>query len=414
MSKTRVVVTGVGLVCALGSRTTESWPALLAGKSGARRITTFDTTGYDVTFAAEVPNFNPGDFIDEREAKRMDRFAQIAMAAASQAVEDAGLDFSKLDRDRCGVILGSGLGGLIEIEAQLKRLFDKGPSRVSPFYIPKLMMNAAPGHISMRYGLRGPNFSTASACASANHAIGTALRTIQYGDADLIITGGTEATITPSAVAGFASLKALSTRNDAPEKASRPFDKDRDGFVIGEGSGVLVFETLEHATRRGAKILAEVLGFGQSADAFHLTAPDEDGGGAVLAFNRALMDAGVHAEQVSYINAHGTSTPMNDKIETLAIKKVFGDFAKRIPVNSTKSMIGHLLGGAGGAEAVVTTLSIHHGIVHPTINRDTPDPECDLDYVTTGARKVEVNIALSNSLGFGGHNSTIILGKHRP
>lgn len=413
MSKTRVVVTGLGLVCPLGVRLGEVWQGLLAGRSGIRKISSFDTTGFDVTFAGEVPNFNPGEWIEEREAKRMDRFAQLAVAAASQAVQDAGLDFTKLDRDRCGVILGSGIGGLKELEDQNRRLIEKGPSRISPFYIPKLMANAAPGHISMKFGLRGPNFSTASACASANHALGSALRTIQYGDADLIVTGGTEATVTPSGVGGFAALKALSTRNDAPEKASRPFDKDRDGFVLGEGSGVLIFESLEHATRRGARILAEVLGFGQSADAFHITAPDEDGGGAILSLSKAMKDAGVHPEQVSYINAHGTSTPLNDKIETLSIKKVFGELAYRIPINSTKSMIGHLLGAAGGAEAVVCVLSIRDDVVHPTINRETPDPECDLDYVTTGARKLPVNVAMSNSLGFGGHNSTIVFGKCR-
>ncbi len=413
MSKTRVVVTGLGLVCPLGTRLGEVWQALLAGRSGIRKISLFDTTGFDVTFAGEVPNFNPGEWIEEREAKRMDRFAQFAVAAASQAVQDAGLDFAKLDRDRCGVIVGSGIGGLKELEDQNRRLLEKGPSRISPFYIPKLMANAAPGHISMKFGLRGPNFSTASACASANHALGCALRTIQYGDADLIVTGGTEATVTPSGVGGFAALKALSTRNDAPEKASRPFDKDRDGFVLGEGSGILIFESLEHATRRGANILAEVLGFGQSADAFHITAPDEDGGGAILSLSKAMKDASVHPEQVSYINAHGTSTPLNDKIETFAIKKVFGELAHRIPINSTKSMIGHLLGAAGGAEAVVSVLSIRDDVVHPTINRDTPDPECDLDYVTTGARKLPVNVAMSNSLGFGGHNSTIVFGKCR-
>ncbi len=413
MSKTRVVVTGLGLVCPLGVRLGEVWPALLAGKSGIRRITAFDPTGFDVTFAGEVPGFNAGEWIDEREAKRMDRFAQLGLAAAAQAIQDAGLDFAKLDRDRCGVIVGTGIGGLKELEDQNRRLIEKGPSRISPFYIPRLMPNAAPGHISMKYGLRGPNFTTSSACASANHAMGSALRTIQYGDADLMIAGGAEATVTPSGVGGFAALKALSTRNDAPEKASRPFDKGRDGFVLGEGSGMLIFESLEHATRRGARIYAEVLGFGQSADAFHITAPDEDGGGAILALSKAMKDAGVHPEQVSYINAHGTSTPLNDKIETLSIKKVFGEMAYRIPINSTKSMIGHLLGAAGGVEAVVTVMSIANDTVHPTINRETPDPECDLDYVTTGARKLPVNVAMSNSLGFGGHNSTIVFGKHR-
>jgi 3-oxoacyl-[acyl-carrier-protein] synthase II len=337
----------------------------------------------------------------------------MGIAAALQAIEDAGLDFTKLNRERLGVIFGSGVGGFKEYEDQHNRLLEKGPSRISPFFIPKLMMNAVSAHISILYDLKGPNFTVASACASANHAMGTALRLIQYDDADMIITGGCEAPITPMGVAGFAALKALSTRNDAPEKASRPFDKNRDGFVIGEGGGALVFEELSHAQKRNARIYAEVLGFGMNADAHHITAPDPEGIGAANCMKLALKDANCPPEKVSYINAHGTSTQLNDLTETRAIKKLFGAYGKRIPVSSTKSMIGHLLGAAGGVELVATALSVKNNMVHPTINYETPDPECDLDYVPNKSRALEVNIALSNTFGFGGHNATIAVGKYR-
>ncbi|MFN3484395.1 MAG: beta-ketoacyl-ACP synthase II [Planctomycetota bacterium] len=334
------------------------------------------------------------------------------LAAVWQAVKDAGLDFSKLDRWRCGAIIASGIGGLHELQDQHRRYMDKGPSRTSPFFVPKMMLNAAAGNVAILFGLGGPNWGVASACASANHAMGTAFRTIQYGDADVMITGGTEAALTYLSLSGFANMGALSTRNDAPEKASRPFDKHRDGFVLGEGAAILVFEKLEHARARGARIYAEVLGIGNTDDAYHITAPDPDGSGGAKAMELALKDAGLRPEQISYVNAHGTSTPLNDKIETAALKKVFGEYARKIPVSSTKSMIGHLLGAAAAAELVATVLSIRDGVVHPTINYETPDPECDLDYVPNEKRRVAVEYAMSNSLGFGGHNSALIVGRY--
>jgi len=410
-TKNRVVVTGLGVLTPVGATVDSYWNALLAGQSGAGKITRFDTTGHSVTFAAEVKNFNPDQYMDPKEAKRMDLFAQYAVAAAKEAVEDAKLDFSKEDRFRCGAIIASGIGGLTEMQEQNKKYIEKGPGRISPFFVPKMMLNAAAGHIAIAHGLGGPNWGVASACASANHAMGTALRTIQYGDADVMLTGGSEAAMTYLAIAGFANMGALSPRNDEPTRASRPFDKNRNGFVLGEGAAILVFEKLEHAQARGAKIYAEVLGIGNSDDAYHITAPDPDGTGGAYAMNAALKDAGLKPEQISYINAHGTSTPMNDKIETAAIKKTFGDIAKKIPVSSTKSMIGHLLGAAAAVELVATVLSIRDGVVHPTINYETPDPECDLDYVPNEKRTVDVRYAMSNSLGFGGHNSAIIVGR---
>jgi len=410
-TRNRVVITGIGVLTPVGNTVDAYWKALLSGQSGAAKITKFDTAGHSVTFAAELKNFDPGQFMDSKEAKRMDPFAQYAVAAAKGAVEDSRIDFSKEDRFRCGAIIASGIGGLTEMQEQDKKFNEKGPGRISPFFVPKMMLNAAAGQIAIAHGLGGPNWGVASACASANHAMGTALRTIQYGDADVMLTGGSEAAMTYLAVAGFANMGALSTRNDAPEKASRPFDKNRDGFVLGEGAAILVFEKLEHALARDAKIYAEVLGIGNSDDAYHITAPDPDGTGGAYAMSAALKDAGLKPEQISYINAHGTSTPMNDKIETAAIKRTFGDFAKRIPVSSTKSMIGHLLGAAAAAELVATVLSIRDSVVHPTANYETPDPECDLDYVPGSKRTVEVKYAMSNSLGFGGHNSAIIVGK---
>ncbi|MEK7449347.1 MAG: beta-ketoacyl-ACP synthase II [Planctomycetota bacterium] len=409
----RVVITGLGIVCSLGLNKEEVWANLLAGKSGAGPITAFDAKDYDVRIAAEVKNFNPDNWIDKREVKRLDRFAQFAIVCAKQAVQDAGLDFDKCDRKRVGTIIGSGVGGFSEYEEQHTRLLQKGPTRVSAFVIPKLMMNAAPGQVAIHFGLKGPNFAVASACASANHAIGIAFKTIQNDDADIILTGGSEAAITPLGLAGFAALKALSPRNDEPTKASRPFDKNRDGFLMGEGCGILVFEKLEHALARGAKIYAEVLGFGMNDDGYHITAPDPAGEGAAESMRLALADAGLKPEDINYINAHGTSTQLNDAIETKAMKKVFGEYAKKLAINSTKSMTGHLLGAAGGVELIATVLSIRDNKVHPTINYETPDPECDLDYVPNVARNLTVNAAMSNTFGFGGHNASVVVGKYK-
>ena len=410
-TRSRVVITGLGAVTPLGNDVATTWDRLLSGRSGAARITKFDVNGHSVTFGAEVKDFSPGQYLDEKEAKRMDPFVQFAVAAAKEAVRDATLDFAKLDRWRCGACVASGIGGLQELQDQHKKFIEKGPSRTSPFFVPKMMLNAAAGHIAIQFGLGGPNWGVASACASANHAMGTALRTIQNGDADLMITGGAEAALTYLSVSGFANMGALSTRNDAPEKASRPFDKNRDGFVLGEGAAILVFESLEHAQARGARIYAEVLGIGNTDDAYHITAPDPEGAGGAKAMETALRDAGLRPEQVSYINAHGTSTPLNDKIETAAIRRTFGEHARRIPVSSTKSMTGHLLGAAAAVELLACVLSIRDGVVHPTINYETPDPDCDLDYVPNEKRRVDVRYAMSNSLGFGGHNSAIVIGR---
>ncbi|MBI5778491.1 MAG: beta-ketoacyl-ACP synthase II [Planctomycetes bacterium] len=412
-SKQRVVITGLGGVTSLGHTAEETWQALLAGKSGAAKITAFDTTGFDVNFACEVKNFNTDNYFPVPQAKRLDRFAQFGLVAAIQAVKDAGVDFTRENPHRVGCIIGSGVGGFVEFGEQQTRLIQKGPSRVSPFTIPKVMMNSASGQVAIHYGLKGPNFSVASACASSNHAIGVAFKIIQMGLADMIITGGSEAAITGLGMAGFASLKALSTRNDVPEKASRPFDKNRDGFVMGEGSGVFIFETLEHAQARGARIHAEMLGFGMNDDGYHITAPDPEGDGAMMTMKLALDDAGLKPEQVSYINAHGTSTAYNDLTETKAIKKLFGAHARKLAISSTKSMLGHLLGGSGAVELLAVVLSIRDNIVHPTINYETPDPDCDLDYVPNQSRKMEVNAALSNSFGFGGHNATLCVGKYK-
>ena len=412
MQKSRVVVTGLGAITPLGHDVNIYWKSLLAGKSGAAPIKKIDTTGIPVTFGCEVKDFDPTTFLDRKVIRKIDPFVQYACAAAKEAVQDAGIDFTKTDRWRCGAIVASGIGGLTELQDQHRRYMEKGPGRTSPFFVPKLMLNAAAGQIAIQFGLGGPNWGVASACASANHAMGTALRTIQYGDADVMVTGGTEAALTYLALSGFANMGALSKRNDAPEKASRPFDKDRDGFVLGEGAAILVFEKLEHARDRDAKIYGEVLGIGNSDDAYHITAPDPNGSGGAYAMKRAIEDAGLKPEDISYINAHGTSTPLNDKIETAAIKSTFGDYAAKVPINSTKSMTGHLLGAAAAAEIVATLLSIRDGILHPTINYDTPDPECDLDYVPNKKREVPVRYAMSNSLGFGGHNSAIIVGKY--
>lgn len=407
----RVVVTGLGAITPVGLTAPATWQALLNNESGVGPITLYDCSKHDVRIAGEVKNFQPENYIEKREARRLDRFAQLAVAAANEAIADSKLDFSKEDTTRCGVIIGTGIGGMIEFEEQKERLMAKGPGRVSPFLIPKMMANAAPAHVSIIHKLRGPNYCIVTACAAGANSLGSALRTIQYGEADIMVAGGAEATITPLTMAGFANMGALSMRNDDPKGASRPFDKDRDGFVLGEGAGVVVLEELQHALKRDARIYAEFTGYGLSGDGHHITAPCEDGDGGVRAMAGALADANLRPEEIDYVNAHGTSTPTNDKIETLAIKRVLGEHARRIPVNSTKSMTGHPLGAAGGIEFVVTCLSMRDEKVHATLNYKTPDPECELDYVPGNARPHKIRNALSNSLGFGGHNATLVLSK---
>ncbi|MBI1894713.1 MAG: beta-ketoacyl-ACP synthase II [Candidatus Rokubacteria bacterium] len=407
MTDRRVVVTGLGAVTPVGNTVEEFWTAMCEGRSGMGPITKFDATTYPTRFAAEVRGFDPLRWMEKKEVKKMDPFIHYALAAGIMAVEDTGLDFAKEDPGRCGSLIGSGIGGMTTILDFHKVLIERGPDRVSPFFIPSLIINMASGQLSIRYGIKGPNSAVVTACATGNHAIGDAFKIIQRGDADVMLAGGTEACILGLALAGFCSIKAVSTRNDAPEKASRPFDRDRDGFVMGEGAGVVVLETLEHAVRRDARIYAEVIGYGMTADAYHMTAPDPDGDGATRAMALTLQDAALDPTQVGYINAHGTSTPYNDKTETLAIKRVFSDHAQRLAVSSTKSMTGHLLGAAGGVEAIATVLALYHGILPPTINYETPDPECDLDYVPNQARKQQVEVALSNGFGFGGTNATL-------
>jgi 3-oxoacyl-[acyl-carrier-protein] synthase II len=413
MSRRRVVITGLGAITPIGNDIRTYWQALLAGRSGIAPITQFDTSDYKVRFAGEIKNYEPEKVIPPKDCRRMDRFAQFAVVAAVEAVADSGLDLPNMDPFRCGVIIGSGIGGLNEFEEGHTTYMTKGPGRLSPFVIPKMIANAASGLVSIRFGLMGQNSAVATACASAANAAADAMRAIQYGYADVMLTGGAEAGIAPMGLGGFASAKALSTRNDAPEKASRPFDKDRDGFVMGEGAGVVVLEELEHAKKRGAKIYAELLGAGSTADAYHITAPHPEGLGAQKAMEFALKDAGVNTTDVQYVNAHGTSTEMGDAIETIAIKKAFGDHAKKLMVSSTKSMIGHLLGASGGAALTACCLTLKHGVVHPTINYDTPDPACDLDYVPNQAREARVRVAVSNSFGFGGHNCCLVVGQLR-
>lgn len=407
----RVVVTGMGLVTPIGHDVPETWSALLAGKSGAAGITHFDAKDHDTRFAAEVKGFEPEKYLERKEAKRMDRFAQFAMAASQEAVTQAGLhdNPSNVDFDRVGVLIGSGIGGITTFEEQTRVMIEKGPKRISPFFIPMFIPDIASGHVSMRYGMRGPNYCTVSACASSAHAIGDAMRIIQRGEADVMVAGGAEATVTPLCIAGFANMKALSGRNDSPETASRPFDATRDGFVLGEGSGIVVLEELEHALARGAKILGEVTGFGMSGDAYHLTAPAPEGAGAQRAMLAALADAKLDVNDVDYINAHGTSTPMNDLNETLAVKKVFGDAAYKLVMGSTKSMTGHMLGAAGGVEAVVCMLVMREGRIPPTINYETPDPACDLNYAQNAIVERDVKNSISNSFGFGGHNVCLVM-----
>lgn len=408
--KQRVVVTGMGVVTALGSDLDTLWRSLMEGKSGISQIETFDTTDYPTKIASSVKDFNPEDYIDKKETRRMDRFVQFGIAASKKALEDAELDMDQTNRDRVGVIVGSGIGGLGTWEEQHRILLEKGVKRVSPFFIPMMIANMASGHISMMIGARGPNTAAVSACATGTHSIGDAFKIIQRGDADVMICGGAEATIRPIGMAGFCAMRAMSTRNDEPERASRPFDVDRDGFVMGEGSGVLVLESLEHALQRGARIYAEVAGYGMSADAHHITEPDPEG--PALCMTRAIQDAGFQPEQIDYINAHGTSTPVGDKSETRAIKAALGDHARNVAISSTKSMTGHLLGAAGGVEAVICALTLQHGMIPPTINLENQDPECDLDYVPNVPRKADVRTAMSNSFGFGGHNATVVLTKY--
>lgn len=403
----RVVVTGMGLVTPLGTGLEKTWKALCAGKSGIARITRFDPTDYPCQIAGEVPDFDPAAFIEKKEIKKMDLFIHFAVGAAQMAVDDAGLKVTGENADRVGVYIGAGIGGLPAIEHYHKILLEKGADRVSPFFIPMVIINLASGQVAIRLGARGPNSCAVTACATGNHCIGDAFRLIQRGDADVMLAGGTEAAITPLGVAGFAAARALSRRNDDPAHASRPFDRDRDGFVLGEGAGVVVLEELETARRRGARIYGEVVGYAMNSDAHHITAPPDDGEGAIRCMEMAIKDAGVSKDEIGYINAHATST-FADKIETQAIKGVFGDRAYRIPVSSTKSMIGHLLGAAGGVEAVFSLLAIHRGVVPPTINLEHPDPECDLDYVPGRAREVSVKVALSNSFGFGGVNACLL------
>jgi 3-oxoacyl-[acyl-carrier-protein] synthase II len=405
----RVVVTGSGVISPLGNDTGQFWKNLVAGVSGAGPITRFDAAGLETRFACEVKGFTTEGIVDRKDAKRMDRFVQYAVVASHEAIRSAGLDLGTVNLERVGVVIGSGIGGMETFEAQHRIMIERGPGRVSPFFIPMMISDMAAGQVSIQFGLKGPNFCTVSACASGAHAIGEALRLLRAGDADVILAGGSEATITPMALSGFGNARTLSTRNDDPQRASRPFDQDRDGFVIGEGAGVIVLETEDHARRRGAPLLCELNGYGASADAFHMTAPSTDGDGAARAMKRALDDAGLPADDVQYINAHGTSTPTGDPVEVAAVKRVFGEHARKLMMSSTKSMTGHLLGAAGGLEAVVTALILARGIVPPTINLEHADPQCDLDFVPNQARAQRVKAALSNSFGFGGHNVTLAM-----
>jgi 3-oxoacyl-[acyl-carrier-protein] synthase II len=411
LEKKRVVVTGVGLVTALGTGTEETWKGLCEGRSGVGPISRFDTTQFSTRIAAEVKNFDPLNWFDKKDMKKMDSFIHYAVAAADFAMKQAGLVIDSEWSERAGVFIGSGIGGFTVIEREHKALLEGGPRKISPFFIPSSIINLAAGQVSIRFGARGPNSAPCTACSSGAHAVGDAFRVVSRGDADVMICGGSEAAITPMGVGGFAAMRALSTRNEEPTRASRPFDKERDGFVVGEGAGVLVLEELEFARKRGARIIAELVGYGMSGDAYHITLPPEDGRGAHRVMLNALTDAGVGGDEVGYINAHGTSTPPNDKIETRAIKHLFGDHARKLPISSTKSMIGHLLGAAGAVEAGITALVVERGIIPPTINYENPDPDCDLDYVPNKMREANVRYALSNSFGFGGTNASLLFKK---
>jgi beta-ketoacyl-acyl-carrier-protein synthase II len=415
--KRRVVITGLGAVSPIGCTIDKFWNSLLEGKSGVRRLTRFDPTYYTCKIGAEVIDFDPSPYLSPKELRRMDRFVQFAVVSAKKAILDSKIDLDKADRERIGVLVGSGIGGLHTVEAEHRQYIalgpEKGPARISPFLIPMLIINMASGQISITMGLKGPNTAVGTACATGNHSIGDAFRIIQRDEADVMVCGGSEAAITVMGFGGFCALKAVSLRNDDPAKASRPFDKNRDGFVMGEGCGVVILEELEHALKRNANIYCEMAGYGMSGDAYHMTAPDPQGDGGVRCMRASLKDAGVKPEDVDYINAHGTSTVYNDRIETLAIKKVFGDHAKKLAVSSTKSVMGHLLGAAGGVEMIVCALAIKNSIIPPTINYETPDPDCDLDYVPNKPRHHKINVAASNALGFGGHNATLVVKKYK-
>jgi len=405
----RVVITGLGVVSPIGNTTDEFWKSLVAGVSGVGRITQFDPTGYASQIAGEVKGFDPSAYISAKDKRRMDKFVQYAVISAQEAVKDAQLEIEGEDSFHIGVLVGSGIGSLYTIQEQTKVLMTKGPSKMSPFTIPMLIVNMAAGQVAISLGVKGPNSAVATACSSGANAIGDAFKIIQRGDAEVMITGGTESAVCETGIGAFCAMRALSTRNDEPERASRPFDKDRDGFVMAEGAGMIVLESLEHAKKRNAHIHAELAGYGMSGDAYHMTAPDPEGTGAVRAITEAINDAGLKPDDISYINAHGTSTSLNDKVETMAIKKVFGEYAKRLPISSTKSMTGHLLGAAGAVEFVACVKTINDNVIAPTINYETPDPDCDLDYVPNTARSVQVDTTLSNSLGFGGHNATLVI-----
>jgi len=408
----RVVVTGIGAVSPLALDAEGTWRGVLAGKSGIDKIRDFDASKYSVQIAGEVKGFEPERYMPPKDSRKMDRFIQYAMAAAAEAMEHSKLPLPLIDPERVGVSVGSGIGGLRTIERQHSILLEKGPRRISPFFIPAIIINMASGRLSIEYGAKGPNISTVTACATSSHAIGEAMRYIQRGDADVVISGGAESAVSPLAIAGFASMKALSTHNNEPARASRPYDAERDGFVIGEGAAILILESLDHALERGATILAEIKGYGLSADAYHISAPSQDGDGPMRAMHNAIRDAGLRPEDIQYINAHGTSTPTGDRAETIAIKGAFGDYAKRVAVSSTKSMTGHLLGAAGALEAIISILAVREGIIPPTINLEHPDPECDLDYVPNEARKLDVTNALSNSFGFGGTNACLVISRY--
>lgn len=411
MSKHRVVITGLGVVSPVGTGVEKFWKSLIEGKSGVRLITSFNADLFDARIAGEVSDYDPLQFFSTKEARNLARFVQFASVSSREAIQNAKLDLKALDPDRFGILIGSGIGSIETIEHEYKKFLERGPSRISPHFIPKIIINEAAGQVSIDTGAKGPATCVATACSTATNAIGDAFRFIQYGDADIMIAGGTESATTELAVGGFCALKALSTRNDAPEKASRPFDLNRDGFVMAEGAGVAILESLEHAKKRGAPILAEMVGYGRTSDAFHITAPESSGAGAAKAMELAMKDAGLMPKDISYINAHGTSTELNDKVESFAIKNVFKEYAKKVPVSSTKSMTGHLLGAAGGVEFAASILAIRDGIIPPTINYETPDPNCDLDYVPNHARKATVVTAMSNSLGFGGHNASVVVKK---
>lgn len=413
MSKRRVVVTGLGAISPVGTGVEENWRNIVEGRGGIGRVTRFDATGFPSQIAGEVKDFDPSRYLTDKEARRMDRFIQLGMAGGIEAFKHSGLAVTEANAERIGVYIGSGIGGVETIEETTKLYVEKGPRRISPFYVPASIINMISGHLSIMFGLKGPNLSMVTACSTATHAIGEAGRLIEYGDADIMIAGGAEAGITPTSMAGFGNAKALSSRNDSPETASRPWDKDRDGFVLGEGAGIVVLEEYEHAKRRNATIYAELIGFGMSGDAYHMTSPPEGGEGAARCMRNALRNAHVDAGAVQYINAHGTSTQLGDAAETLAIKAAFGADAPRVAVSSTKSMTGHLLGAAGGIEAVYTVLAVHHQVAPPTINLTTPDPQCDLDYVPGSARDLAIDVAISNSFGFGGTNGTLVFRKLR-